>query len=300
MSTRQKQKLIIIVAPTGAQMSPEVSQYVPITPEEISETAFRCYQAGASIVHIHARDEKTKLVSSDVRVFSEIVKQIRKKCDMIIQVTGAMGGWCDPVTNKWVRASDEQTMSLLKVDPEPDMMPVRMGTMDSIYPDGYATAFSTPDYIRKIIPAIIEKKWGLEMEIWDVSWLHNALRIAEEGVFDKDMPFLLNYCMGNSVGWQPATPRQLLYISEEGKRLFPQAKWEVVVRDENFFQILTLAISLGCHIVRVGLEDDFYLPNGEIAKHNVQLVESAVRIAKDLGRDIATVDEAKEILSLPR
>ena len=74
----------------------------------------------------------------------------------------------------------------------------------------------------------------------------------------------------------------------------------MLTRGKNCYQIITLGMSLGCHLVRTGFEDWFYLPNGEVAKHSYQLVESAVRIAKDLGRDIATVDEAKEILGLPK
>ncbi len=300
MSTGQKEKVIILVAPVGAQISPEVFPYLPITPEEIAEDAFRCYQAGASVVHIHARDRKTKLITPDIGVFGEIVKRIREKCDMLIQITGAMGGWTDPVTNQWVRPTHEQRMALLNVDPKPDMMPQPMGTIDYIYPDGYATFLNTPDFLKKIIPAIIEKRMGLELEIFSVNFLYNALRLAEQGVFNKDMPFLLNYCMGSRFGFQPATPRQLLYVSEEGKRLFPQAKWEVVVRDRDHFQIHALAASLGCHVIRVGFEDHFHLPNGEVAKSNVQLVESAVKVARDVGREIATVDEARMILSIPK
>jgi 3-keto-5-aminohexanoate cleavage enzyme len=204
----------------------------------------------------------------------------------------------DPVTNKEFFPPDEERLALLTIDPKPDMMPTPLGTRDYITPDGYVIFYNTPDYLKKVIPGIIQRKLGLELEISNVTALYNALRLANEGVFDKDMPLLLNYVMG-SKGNQPATPRQLLYISEEGKRVFPQAKWEVTTSDENHWQNLALAISLGCNIVRVGFEDHFYLPNGEMAKHNVQLVESAISIAKDMGRDIATVDEAREILRLP-
>jgi 3-keto-5-aminohexanoate cleavage enzyme len=300
MSAHQKEKLIILAAVNGAQMSPEVLPYVPITPEEIAEAALRCSQVGAAVVHIHPRDTKTKQVSPDIRLLNETVKRIREKSEILIQITGAMGGWRDNVTNRWVRPSDEQRMALLSVDPKPDMMPTPVGTMDMVHPDGYATVSNSPDFLKKIIPGIIKKELGLEMEIWDTSYLYNALRLAEEGVFDKNMAFSLHYCMGEGNGVQPATFRQLLYVSEEGKRLFPQAKWYATARSKNYFQIITLAISLGCNIVRVGLEDNFLLPNGEIAKDNVQLVESAVRIAKDLGREIATTDEAREILSLPK
>jgi len=92
----------------------------------------------------------------------------------------------------------------------------------------------------------------------------------------------------------------LLYVLDEGKRLFPNAIWYATARSKNYFQIMVLAMTLGCNILRVGAEDNTTLPNGEVAKNNAQLVEAAVKIARDLGRDIATADEARKILGLPR
>lgn len=301
MTTRQKEKLIILVAPTGEQPYREEGPHVPITPKEIAEEAFRCYQAGASIVHVHARDEKTKLPTSDLKVFQEIFARIREKCDMLIQATGAMSTMHDLVTNKWAPPSDEQRMALLDIDPRPDMTCVPTGSSNYFGPAGkFTTIINAPDFLKKYFKAVNEKKFKNEIEIWDASYLYNALRLAEEGVFDKDMPVWLNYCMGEGDGYQPATPRQLLYVSEEGKRLFPKAKWELTARGKSIFPLHAVAMSLGCNITRVGFEDHIYLPNGEMAKNNVQIVESAVRIARAIGRDIATVDEAKEIMGLPR
>jgi len=138
------------------------------------------------------------------------------------------------------------------------------------------------------------------MEIWDASYLNNALRLADEGAFSKDMRVWLNFCFGEGDGYQPATARQLLYMSEEGKQRFPNAVWEVTLRGKHIFPLHAIAMSLGCNISRVGLEDHINLPNGEIAKNNIQIVESAVKIAKAIGREIATVAEAKEIMGLPK
>jgi 3-keto-5-aminohexanoate cleavage enzyme len=300
MSTQQKEKLIILVAPTGETPSRDGGPYVPSTPEEIAEEAYNCYQAGASIVHVHAREKKTKLPTSDLRVFKEIFARIREKCDILIQATGAMSTMHDPVTNKWAPPSDEQRMALLDVDPKPDMTCVPTGSSNYFGPGGkFTTIVNTHDFLKKYFKAV-KGKFKNEIEIWDASYLYNALRLAEEGVFDKDMPVWFNYCMGEGDGYQPATPRQLLYISEEGKRLFPKAKWELTARGKSIFPLHAVAMSLGCNITRVGLEDHIYLPNGEIAKNNVEIVESAVRIAKAIGRNIATVAEAKEIMGLPK
>jgi 3-keto-5-aminohexanoate cleavage enzyme len=297
-----EEKVIILVAPNGERTSGEGGIYVPITPKEIAEDAFRCYQAGASIVHVHGRDEKTTFLSADKRVFNETFRRIRDKCDMLIEMTGNMGPLYNPDTKVWVPCSEEQRMTLLlETDPKPDMVPTTVGTMEMTGPaDHWAIFESPPDFLRKYIPAAIKRKILLELEIWDTSFLSNASRLAEEGIFDRDMPLVIHYCTADGNGVQSATPRQLLYVLEEGKRLFPKAKWYTTARSKNYFQIITLAISLGCNILRVGAEDNTTLPNGEVAKDNVQLVETAVRIAKDLGRGIATVDEAREILRLPK
>ena len=300
MSTQQKEKLIILVAPTGEQPYREEGPHVPITPKEIAEEAFRCYQAGASIVHVHARDEKTKLPTSDLRVFKEIFTRIREKCDMLIQATGAMSTMPDPGSNKWTPPSDEQRMALLGIDPKPDMTCVPTGSSNYFGPGGkFTTIINTDDFLKKYFKAV-KGKFKNEIEIWDASYLYNALRLAEEGVFDKDMPVWFNYCMGEGDGYQPATPRQLLYISEEGKRLFPKAKWELTARGKSIFPLHAVAMSLGCNITRVGFEDHVYLTSGEMAKSNVEIVEGAAKIAKAIGRDIATVAETKEIMGLPR
>lgn len=300
MSIPTKEKLIILVAPTGETLSREGGPYVPSTPEEIAEETFRCYQAGASIVHVHARDKKTKMHTSDLNVFKEILTRIKEKCDILIQLTGAMGALQDPVTKEWIPPKDEARMALLDLDPRADMTCAPTGSSNYYGPGGkYATLINTPDFLKKFFKLVKEKKFKNEMEIWDASYLMNAVRLADEGAFDKNMPVWLNICMGEGDGYQPATPRQLLYISEEGKRLFPQAIWELTARGKRIFPLHAIAMSLGCNISRVGLEDHIYLPNGDIAKNNVQIVESAVRIAKDIGREIATVAEAKEIMGLP-
>ncbi len=300
MSVPTKEKLIILVAPTGETPSRAGGPNVPCTPEEIAEETYRCYQAGASIVHVHARDKKTKLHTSDLSVFKEILTRIKEKCDILIQLTGAMGALQDPATKEWMPPKDEARMALLDLVPKADMTCAPTGSSNYYGPSGkYATLINTPDFLKKLFKLAKEKKFRNEMEIWDVSYLHNALRLADEGAFDKNGFIWLNICMGGGDGYQPATVRQLLTISDEAKRLFPQAVWELTARQTNVFTVHAVAMSLGCNISRVGLEDYIYLPNGDIAKNNVQIVENAVRIARDVGREIATVAEAKEIMGLP-
>lgn len=297
-----EEKLIILVAPNGERTPGEGGIFVPITPKEIAEEALRCQDAGASIVHVHGRDEKTTFLSSDIEIYNKTFRLIKEKSDMLIEITGNMGPLYDSATEEWIACSDEIRMNLLlNTDPKPDMIPTTVGTMQMTGPAGHFAIFtSTPDFLRKFIPATVERKILLEFEIWDTSFFGNAITLAEEGVFDRNMPLVINYCSGDGNGVQAATPRQILYVLDEGKRLFPQAKWYATARSKNYFQILMLSISLGCNIVRIGAEDNTTLPNGEVAKSNAQLVETAVRIARDLGRDIASVYEARQILGISK
>lgn len=228
----KNQKLIITVAPVGALTFVEQIK-LPITPEEIAEEVFKSYEAGATIAHVHARDVETKLSTPDINVYNEIVKRIREKCDIIVEIGGGIGAWYEQgkmekgCTENVVIASDEQKLALLNINPKPDMITVNPCSFTfELLGYGYGTFINTPDFQRKIIRGIIEKKMGMELEIYDVSHLYNALRIAEEGVFDKDMPHL-DYVMGVA-GGMPATPKQLLHVVEVGKRLFPNATLQVL------------------------------------------------------------------------
>jgi 3-keto-5-aminohexanoate cleavage enzyme len=299
-----EEKVVILVAPNGERIPGEGGIYVPITPKEIAEEAYRCYQAGASIVHVHGRNEKTTYLSGDINVYNETFRLIKEKCDMLIEMTGVNGLLHDPVTNQWVPFSDEGRMDLLQnTDPRPDMIPTTVGIGELQGPGASAQSgvfASTRDFLKKFIPAAIKRKIHLEFEIWDTSMLWNTLRLAEEGVFDKDMPFVFNYCSGDRNGVQASTPRQMVHVWEEGQRLFPNASWYATARASNYFQILVMAMVFGCTIVRIGAEDNTTLPDGTVAKDSVQLVETAVRIARDLGREVATVEEAREILGIPK
>ncbi len=300
MISKAKEKLIILVAPTGETPSREGGPNVPCTPEEIAEETYKCYQAGASIVHVHARDKKTKLHTSDLSVFKEIVTRIKEKCEILIQLTGAMGALQDPVTKEWIPPTVEKRLALLSLDPKPNMTCAPAGSSNYYGPSGkFATLVNTPEFLKTFIATSNSKNLKWEMEIWDASYLNNAIRLSEEGAFNKDMRVWLNYCFGEGDGYQPATSRQLLYMAEEGKRIFQNAIWEVTIRGKYIFPLHAIAMSLGCNISRVGLEDHVCLPNGDIAINNVQIVESAVKLAKAIGREIATVADAKEIMGLP-
>jgi 3-keto-5-aminohexanoate cleavage enzyme len=299
MSTQQKKKIAVIASLTGETARRQGGPNVPVTPDAIAEEAFNCYKAGASIMHIHARDQKTELLTDDLSVFADIMKRIREKCDALVQTTGAFGGKVDPVTNVKLPFTDEQRMALLDLDPKQDAYPIPMSTMDLTGHDGRTnTVYNSPDFLRRVIPAAIKRKIAWEMEVWDVHALHRGYMLGLEGVFDLKGPIWLNFCMGEASGSQPATPRQLIYVADEGRRLFPQMVWEVDARGPNHWEIMAVGVAAGCDMLRTGFEDHWLLPNGAMAKSNVEMVEAAARIIKDMGREVATVTDIKNTLCI--
>jgi 3-keto-5-aminohexanoate cleavage enzyme len=303
-------KLIIQVAPFGSNTLHEDTPnlpnlgkrtpYLPITPEQVAEEAYRSYNAGATLCHIHARDAKSMLATPDIKVWGDVVARIREKCPIVIEAGGGIGAWVDTTTWQIIVASEEQKLKLLDIKPEPDMLTLNMGTFDqSVGKYGFATFMNTPPFQRKVLQGVKEKGWGLELEIWDVSHLYNTLAMCEEGLLDQNGTFHIDYPLGVA-GGQPATFKQLMYIAEEGKRMFPNSRWQALGIGKDEFPMITMAMLLGADSVRVGLEDNIYISHGVLAKSNAELVEKAVRIARELDYEIATVEEARELLHLKK
>ncbi len=293
-------KLIILVAPTGNQVERD-GAHIPTTPEEIGEEAFRCYEAGASVVHIHARDPETKRATGDRKIFGDIVARIKERCDILVQTTTSLGLKQDPVTKEWAWHSADDRMGLYSIEPRQDLLSCPLGSWEFIHPEGgqpnATTSLNGFKFLRKNIKAIVDSGLPWEMEIADMGFLHNAIRLADEGVFDRHAGnFWIDFVMG--FGGMPANPRQLVYMAEEAQRLFPGVPWEVNATGRDQIPMNILGASMGCDIVRVGFEDSVYLPNGKPAKHNFEVVEAMARIARDLGREIATAAEARQILGV--
>jgi 3-keto-5-aminohexanoate cleavage enzyme len=289
-------KLVILVAPNGGNAVDREGAHIPITPEEIAEEAARCREAGASVVHIHARNSETKEATGDPKVFGDIITRIRSKCDILIQTTGGIG-----IKHDDTRPTEEERLGILSIEPAQDLATIPLGSWEfgrpNVRPYKALTFPNTISFVRKGIAAMLKKGIPFEMEIADTGFLSNAMKLAEEGVFDRfGTNFWLDYVIG--FGAMPATARHLVFAQEEGRRSFPNAKWQVVATERQQFPMCILAASMGCDIVRLGFEDNIYLPNGKPAQHNHQIVEAMVKIAKDLGREIASVEDAREIFGL--
>jgi 3-keto-5-aminohexanoate cleavage enzyme len=251
-----------------------MTPHLPVTPQEIAETAVRCREAGASLVHIHARDAAGK-PTLDPGVFERIHQLVRQRTDLIVQIsTGGRAGM-DPQA----RAAAVRRL-------RPEMASLTTGSMN--FPDQvYANPF---DVIEYLAAAMQEAGCKPEMEIFEPGMIANALLLREKGLASSPLHF--DFVLG-SKGSLPATPKNLLFLSES---IPPGSTWTVAALGRWQLPMTALAVVMGGH-ARVGLEDNIYYRKGELAT-NEQLVARVARIAAEVGRPVATPDEAREILHL--
>lgn len=298
-----QKKVIVVVAVNGGMQQDREGAHVPCTPEEIAEEAYRCWQAGASVIHVHARDAQ-KRNSGDPKIYSEIIQRIREKCDILIQTTNGIGVRRDPATGQFFWPSDEERLRLLNIDPPQDLYGIAAGSADFYHPEGGYPPKDTPfinsiDLLRSTIKEVYARGAALEYEIVEASALHRLLRLADEGVFDRNRKniWLLH---GGGFGAIPPIARNVMFSIDEGQRLFPNALWGITGTGKDQFKLCTLGLAMGCDTVRVGFEDNIYLPSGKPARFNADLVEAIVKIAAIYGREPATPAEAREIFGLPK
>jgi 3-keto-5-aminohexanoate cleavage enzyme len=267
-------KLMITVAPTGSVPAKEANPHLPVTPEEMAETAQRCREAGASIVHIHARDAAGR-PTLDPAVFARIHGLISERTDLIVQIsTGGRAG-----ADREARAA---AVRLLR----PEMASLTTGSTN--FPDQvYANPF---DVIEHLARAMLGAGTKPEMEIFEPGMIANAVSLVEKGLALSPLHF--DFVLG-SRGSLPATAKNLLFLSES---IPAGATWTAAGLGRWQLPMAALAIVMGGH-VRVGLEDNLCYRKGELAT-NEQLVARVARLAEELGRPVATPDEARTILAI--
>lgn len=268
--------LIITVAPTGNVPTKASNPHLPVTPQEIAETAVRCREAGASLIHVHARDTAGK-PTLDPEVFARIHRLIAERTDLIVQIsTGGRAGM-----DTEARAAAVRRL-------RPEMASLTTGSMN--FPDRiYANPF---DVIEHLAAAMKKAGTKPEMEVFEPGMIANALMLVDKELATPPLHF--DFVLG-SRGSLPATPKNLLFLSES---IPPGATWTVAAVGRWQLPMAVLAIVMGGH-VRVGLEDNIYYRKGELAT-NEQLVARVARIAAEVGRPVATPDKAREILGLSR
>ncbi len=268
------EKLIITAAVTGSLPTKRKTPYVPITPEEIVASGVACEQAGAAVIHVHARNPADESPSTDVRIFEEIYRGLKERTRLIIQIsTGGRAGM-----------AYEQRSDRLRLKPE--MASLTTGSVN--FPDSvYA---NSPELIERL--AADMKTHGIkpEMEIFDVSMIRNAVDLAERGLAEPPLHF--DFVMGLK-GAIPATIENLVHL----RNSIPSgATWTVAGIGAAQLVMNTHAILMGGH-VRIGLEDNIYFRKGETAP-NERFVERMVTLAGEFGRGVASPDEARRIMRL--
>lgn len=268
-------KLIITAALVGAEVTRKDTPHLPVTPEEIGIAAAEAHAAGAAIAHIHVRDADGK-PSQDWELYRQTIEEIRKRCDIIVQVStgGAVG------------MSAEERLQPVTLAPE--MATLTTGTVNF----GRDVFFNPPEMVERFAKTMQQYGVTPEFEIFDVGMIANALQLVKKGLVTGHLHF--DFVLGVP-GGIPATADHLLHMI---RQLPEGATWTVAGIGRAQLPMSVLGIVLGGH-VRVGLEDNIYYRKGELAT-NAQLVARVVRIAREVGREIATPDEARAKLGIRR
>jgi len=273
-------KVIITVAPTGSIPTRKDNPNLPITAEEIADETRRAYEAGASVVHLHARDPETGKPTSDVEVFRRCLTAIREACPIITQVTTGGGA------------------TTLGLSPEERLMPVKELRPDSASLNAGSMNFgrslfqNTPDVIELYAQRMKTLKVMPEFEVYDLSMIQNVdYWVRRAGILDP--PYQFSLVLG-VMGGIPPTFKNLLALQES---LHTGDTWQVIGIGRHQIPMGVMGVLLGGNL-RVGFEDNVYLSKGVLAKSNADLVEKAARIIRELGFAIASVDEARAILPL--
>ncbi len=269
-------KLIITAAICGAEVTKEHNSAVPYTVEEIAREAEAAYKAGASIIHLHVRqDDGTP--TQDRERFRVCMEAIKKRCpDAIIQ----------PSTGGAVGMSNEERLQ--PVDLKPEMATLDCGTCNFGGDDIFV---NTENAIKAFGEKMITLGVKPEVEVFDKGMIDMAIRLQKKGYIKSPMHF--NFVMGVNGGIS-ASPRDLVFMAGS----IPEGStFTVSGIGRSEFPMAAMSIIMGGH-VRVGFEDNVYISKGVPAKSNGELVEKVVRLAKELGREIATPQEARQILGI--
>ncbi len=276
------EKLIVTVAITGGLHGKSANPNLPEQPEEQIQQTIDAWNAGASIVHIHTRDNDGNSVQ-DVERYREIKEGIRARgCDIIVQFTTGGG----------IGMTNEQRLS--SIEAEPEMASLNMGNVNYPMPGGgYALSIFSPSDLVWFAEQMLAKNVKPEMELYSAAMLKEVDMLIEKGLLKK--PYYINFVMGMPAqGAGKPTRRDLFFMIDS---LPADSVFNVCGIGRTQLEMTTYAILSG-GMARVGLEDNVYYAKGEKAKSNAQMVERTVRIANELQRPIASPDEARKILGL--
>lgn len=296
-------KRIITAAITGSIHTPTMSPYLPITPKQIIDEILAVHEAGGTVCHVHVRDPKTGQPVTDLDIFGEIASTVKNKCDIILCLTtgGGLGMSAEErlqtVTTFGPELASFNAGSVnfalfhaldkwkdWKYEWEPKYLGI---TEDFVFTNTFKT-------LREFCEFFNENNTKPELEVYDSGMINNMAHLIQRGYLKT--PVYIQYVMGVLGGITPS-PENLMFLIDYTKRLIGDFEFSVCVAGRAQFPICTQSLLLGGH-VRVGLEDNLYLEKGHMAKSNAEQVEKIIRIARELGIEPATPDEARQILGL--
>src|SRR5437667_496994 len=297
-------KVIITCAVTGSIHTPSMSPYLPVTPEEIAAAAIGAAQAGAAIVHLHARNPKDGSPTQDPAVFKQFLPKIRAASDVVINLTT---GGAPTMT------VEERLQPALKLKPE--VASLNMGSMnfglyemlgrykdfkhdwEKPYLAGSDERIfkNTFKDIQRILETCKENETRFEIECYDIGHLYTAAHFLERGLVKP--PLFIQSVFGIRGGIGPH-PEDVLHMKRTADRLFgDQYQWSVLGAGRNQMYIATQSAVMGGN-VRVGLEDSVWIGKGTLARSNAEQVSKIRRILEELGLEIATPADVREMLKL--
>ncbi len=297
-------KVIITCAVTGAIHTPSMSPYLPITPKEIADAAVAAAEAGAAIVHLHARDPVDGRPTQDPKYFREFAPDIARRSDVVINFTT---GGAPTMT------IEERLQPALLLKPE--VASLNMGSMNfGLFPmlarfptfkhdwerpylEGSADRIfrNTFTDIEHILTSCAGNATRFEIECYDIGHLYTLRHFADRGLVKP--PFFIQSVFGILGGIGPH-PEDVIHMKRTADRLFgDQYHWSVLGAGRSQLPIAAMAAAMGGN-VRVGLEDSLWIGAGQLATSNAQQVTKARQIIEGLGLEIASSDEAREILEL--
>lgn len=302
---KKADKVIITCAITGGIHTPTMSQYLPVTPDQIAEQSVEAAAAGASIIHLHARDPRDGRPSPDPEIFMQFLPRIKQASNAVLNVT--TGGGLN------MTLEDRLAAPLVA---KPEMCSLNMGSMNfAIFPlaDRHSSwnheweepyLRGTDDFIFRNTFRDIEnilKTLGqehgtrFEYECYDVGHLYNLAHFVDRGLVEP--PFFVQMIFG-ILGGIGADPENLMFMKRTSDKLFGDSyHWSVLAAGRSQMPFATQSALLGGS-VRVGLEDSLYIGRGQLAHNNAEQVRKIRTILEELGHEIATPDEAREMLAL--
>ncbi|MBN1368317.1 MAG: 3-keto-5-aminohexanoate cleavage protein [Dehalococcoidales bacterium] len=301
------EKVIITCAVTGSIVVPTQTPYLPITPEQIADEAVKACEAGAASVHIHVRNPEDGRPSSKLELYEKVIKDIKNRSNVIVGITS--GG--SPEMNA------EQRIEPARVY-KPELASFNLGPVCTNasfiakkYKDSDYKFAWEKDFLRLnethimqnsyreldiFAKTLVEANTKPECECWDISQIYNAAFYYKQELLKP--PVWLQFVTG-PLGAIGSHYSDILHLKNTAERLFGAGNyhWSLIATGLEIFNVAPLAIMLGGNI-RVGFEDNIYIEKGKLAKSNAEMVERIVRVVKDMGREVATPDEARTILGL--